>query len=389
MWKTAILIMSLTLAALFHAVPSAHAESDKILLVRIQGTALMAPQGRNRWKPAQKWMEIPKGARLRTLSHSSIDILIDRGAIIRVDGDSELVISDMLKRLEKALAKASPGKCKNRPCRNGIVIKLLKGRALFYVSPRLSRLPLLVDTPIGIAGVVGTRFAVDLTSKDRLIVAVLNGHVLVWARGIPEKPVVVGSRLLTVVHMHRPPTPPQKMNRRELKKYDKCLKLNLGLDNSHAMREISSRYKGVFTRGYSPDVVSPAPYQGTLNTGSTAPAETTTSMGTTGATSTTMSTTTMGTGSTSTMTDHTTSMGTTTDRTSMTDHSTGMTDRTSTMTDHSSSMIDRSTSMTDRTTISTPTALSGTDRTTVDRTVTMTPSTRDSSVTTKTSVSKH
>ncbi len=376
MWKTIILFISLAVATLFHAATSAYTQNGKILIVRIQGTALMAPEGHNQWKPAQKWMEIPKGARLRTLSHSSVDILIDRGAIIRIDGDSELIISHMLKRLEKALAKASPGLCKDSSCKNGMVIKLLKGKALFYVSPRFSRLPLLVDTPIGVAGVIGTRFAADLTSKDRLIVAVLQGHVLVWSRGIPDKSVTVGPKLLTIVHMHRPPIRPKDMTRRELKRYDQCLKFHLGLDMNHAMREISSRYRGVFTRGYSPDVLSPSTssYQRTMTSGSVTSQ---TSMGTTGTTSTTMSShTSMGTSSTSTMTDHTSSM---TDRTSMTDRPTSMTDR--------------STSMTDRTTISSPTTHSRkssvTDRTTVDRTSTMSPTTRTSPGTTKTGGTRH
>jgi len=397
MWKTTTLFISLAVATLFHAATSAHAGNGKILIVRVQGTALIAPEGHNQWKPVQKWMEIPKGARLRTLSHSSIDILIDRGTIIRVDGDSELIISDMLKRLEKALSKASPGLCKDRACKNGMVIKLLKGKALFYVSPKFSRLPLLVDTPIGVAGVIGTRFAADLTSKDRLIVAVLQGHVLVWTRGIPDKSVTVGPRHLTIIHMHRPPIPPKDMTHRELKTYDQCLKLHLGLDMNHAMQEISSRYRGVFTRGYSPDVLSTSSssYQRTMATGSITSQTSTTSMGTTGTTSTTMSShTSMGTSSTSTMTDHTTSMGTSSTST-MTNHTTSMgtmTDHTtSMMTDRPTSMTDRSTSMTDRTTISSPTTLSGrssvTDHSTVDRTTTSSPSTRTS--TTKTVSTRH
>ncbi len=390
MWKTTILFISLAVATLFHTATSAYAQNSKILIVRIQGTALMAPEGRNQWKPAQKWMEIPKGARLRTLSHSSVDILIDRGAIIRIDGDSELIVSHMLKRLEKALEKASPDLCKDRPCKNGMVIKLLKGKALFYVSPKFSRLPLLVDTPIGVAGVIGTRFAADLTSKDRLIVAVLQGHVLVWSRGIPDKSVTVGPKLLTIVHRHRPPIRPKDMTRRELKRYDQCLKLHLGLDMNHAMREISSRYRGVFTRGYSPDVLSPSTssYQRTMTSGSVTSQTSTTTKRTTGTTSTTMGGhTSMGTSSTSTMTDHTNSMGT------MTDHTTSMTDRTSMMTDRPTSMTDRSTGMTDRTTISSPTTHSGrssvTDRTTVDRTSTMSPATRTSPGTTKTGNTRH
>ncbi len=244
------------LAYTFFPTLSVHAGQDEILLVRLQGSVLVASGKNGSWEPAKKWMQIPKEAKIRTLPGSSMDLLLDKGAIIRIKGGSELLIKDMLKSLEKALSEACPRACHRNGCRKGIVIKLFKGEAFFYVSPRFSGLPLLVDTPIGIAGVTGTRFAVDLTVQDQLFIAVFQGHVVVWQRGKPKKSVVVGPKFITSLSRGKIPKQPETMSKKTRKRYEECLKLHLGLDANQALTETSGRYKGTFSRGYSPEVLS-------------------------------------------------------------------------------------------------------------------------------------
>ncbi len=227
-----------------------------ILLVRIKGTVLVASGQNGAWEPGRLWLSLGKDTKIKTLSHSSIDLLLNKGAIVRVKGNSELVIKDMLERLERQLSQATRGMCHAGTCRDGIVIKLLKGKALFYVSPKFSNLPLLVDTPIGVAGVTGTRFAIDLTYSNRLYIAVFQGHVIVWPKNRARKAVLIGPEFFTSLKKGKIPSTPVKMSVKIRKRYEECLKLHLGLDKNHAMLETSGRYRGTFSRGYSPEVLS-------------------------------------------------------------------------------------------------------------------------------------
>jgi len=252
-------IKSLFLIALFVLVAfcssSGQAWQGKVLIVRLDGTVLVSSGENTGWQPARKWMNIPKGAKIKTLSGSSVDLLLDDGAIIRIKAGSELAVRDMLQRLENALSKARPGACRQNSCRHGTVIQLFRGKALFYVSPKFQSLPMVVDTPIGIAGVTGTRFVMDLTFHDRLFVAVFQGHVVVWQKGMAGKPVLAGPMEITETRPGTAPTRPEHMNKEIQKRYEECLKLHLGLDMKQALTETGGRYKGTFSRGYSPEVL--------------------------------------------------------------------------------------------------------------------------------------
>ena len=228
----------------------------RILVVRVHGTVLVSKSGNGPWEASHKWMELPIGARVKTLSGASIDLLLDSGAIVRMKENSEMLIRNMLDRLEKALSKARPGACKKGSCSSGTLIQLIKGKAFFYVSPYFSGLPLLVDTPIGTAGVTGTRFAVDLSVAGMLYIAVLRGHVIAWQKGLPEKSVVIGPDFIVRIEPKRAQLLPRPMDKKEHKKYEECLKLHLGLGLHQSLSETSSRYRGVFSRGYSPDVMT-------------------------------------------------------------------------------------------------------------------------------------
>ncbi len=247
---TALLVFS----CLFGA--DAHGGWGKILVVRVSGTVLVSKGGNSPWETGRKWMELPEGARIRTLSGASVDLLLDSGAIVRMKENSEMLVRSMLERLKKALSKARPGACREDSCRTATLIQLKRGKALFYVSPSFSGLPLLVDTPIGTAGVTGTRFSVDLSVPGVLYIAVLKGHVIAWQKDHPGKSVTVGPDFIVRIEPKRPLLPPRHMGRKERKKYEECLKLHLGLGLHQSLTDTSSRYRGVFSRGYSPDVMT-------------------------------------------------------------------------------------------------------------------------------------
>ncbi len=253
--KTIGLIAALlTFSCLFGA--DAHGNWGKILVIRVSGTVLVSKSGNGPWEASHKWMKLQKGARVKTLSGASVDLLLDNGAVLRMKENSEMLVRNMLDRLKKALSKARPGACQEDSCGSGTVIQLIRGKALFYVSPYFSGLPLLVDTPIGTAGVTGTRFAVDLSVPGVLHIAVLKGHVIAWQKGLPEKSVTVGPDFIVRIELKRPLQQPMPMNIKERKKYEECLKLHMGLGLHESLSETSSRYRGIFSRGYSPDVLT-------------------------------------------------------------------------------------------------------------------------------------
>ena len=233
----------------------AQAQETKVLIVRLSGTVLVE-SAKGDWKPARKWMYLSDGSHLKTLVGSSLDLMLNKGALIRIKGESEFSLGHVLKGVEEALETAKPGFCSKDRCKNGTVIRLLKGKAFFYVTPGFMGLPFIVDTPLGIAGVTGTRFAVEISKNRQLIVAVYQGQVVVWQRHIAKKIVLVGPGFITRVMSGKPPESPSSMTEKERKQYEECLRLHFGLEKNQAFIETSGRYRGVFSRGYSPEVLS-------------------------------------------------------------------------------------------------------------------------------------
>ncbi len=254
--------LALSILSLFILVGSiffssvSNAKELKVLVVRLSGSVLIESSTSGNWAPVHKWMTIPLGAKIKTLPGSFLDLLINKAAIVRVKGESEFMVAQMVKGLEKVLSKAKPGSCDRDQCKAPTVIKLFKGKAFLYVSPSFSRLPFIVETPIGIAGVTGTRFAVDLTERESFIVAVYQGSVVVWNKLKPQKFVEVEPGFIVKLAVERLPETPKIMTDEERKRYEECLKLHFGLENNQAFLEIGSRYQGIFSRGYSPDVLS-------------------------------------------------------------------------------------------------------------------------------------
>ncbi len=248
-----ITILSLAITSFYWSL--VQAQETKVMIVRLKGTVLVQSDNGS-WEPARKWMQLPVGSYLKTTCGSSLDLMFNKKALIRVKGESEFYLGQVIKGIKNALEKAHPGFCNKDRCQKGTVIRLIKGKAFFYVTPGFSGLPFIVDTPLGIAGVTGTRFAVEIANKKQLVVAVYQGRVVVWPRYTFEKFVVVEAGFVTRVMAGKPPQAPSPMSDEERKRYKECLKLHFGLRKSRAFIETSSRYRGVFSRGYSPEVLS-------------------------------------------------------------------------------------------------------------------------------------
>jgi hypothetical protein len=223
------------------------AADQEAVLVRVQGTVLVRILEGGEWMAGQKWMKIPLTGRVKTLPSASADILIDGKVLIRIKEKTELEINvvqkEILRVVSKAGLKGETGK--------GTLLKLFGGKALLLVAPGFRGLPLVIDTPIGMAGVTGTRFIIDLTASDRCYLAVWEGKVLFWNRAQPEQSVLVGPGTISRVSFTGPPTGPARMKPSEKRRYQEMEELHFWPKTGGRTREPGSRYNGKFSRGYS------------------------------------------------------------------------------------------------------------------------------------------
>ncbi len=230
------------------------AQKFQFVLVKLKGTVLVLPPGQQSWQVARKWMNIPPKAHLKTLSDSYADILVNRRALVRVKEKSEICLKNLAKEIATKIAKESHLKFTPH---KGTAVELLKGRAFFLVAPGYKELPFVVETPIGIAGVAGTKFVVDLLAPSHCLVAVWRGRVLFWSPEFPEKTVLIKANEYSEIIGRRPPHRPLRLSPMLHKRYREIRKLRLAPSlNRLLWREPSSKYQGMFTRGYAPTVES-------------------------------------------------------------------------------------------------------------------------------------
>ncbi len=245
-----ILSSLLLFLILLCAVPIAQAARVQATIVRIKGTVLVLPQKGGNWVAGHKWMKISSQAQVRTLSASFCDLLIGKRVLVRIKSQTQIQVSDLKEEIAKSFEKALGERADFSD--SGTWVRILKGKALFLVAPKFKGLPLVVETPIGMAGVKGTRFVVDLTAPRTLYVAVWEGRVVVWNPAMPEKAVSVTHGTISTLAPGELPVIPRKMTPLEKQRYKEVEKLHLGLELFHKSRGPGSRYKGRFSRGYAP-----------------------------------------------------------------------------------------------------------------------------------------
>ncbi len=220
------------------------------VLVKLKGTVLVLPEGESTWIVGRKWMKLSLRSKVKTLSHSYADILINKRALVRIKENTEIELSALSEEIASILRKA-PSKGKASP---GTSLRLLKGKAFLLIAPGYHPLPFVVETPIGIAGVAGTKFVVDLDQK-RCLVAVWRGRVLFWNPRFPEKKVLIEAGFFSQIVKGAPPSKPAPIGPELKRRYQDIRQLYLGnMIDRLFFREPGSRYHGMFSRGYSPTV---------------------------------------------------------------------------------------------------------------------------------------
>ena len=215
----------------------------KVTIARLKGSVLVHLPDQDRWIPARCWMDLPEGAEIRTLEDSFADLLFAKKALVRIKENSQV----RLEELEDEVRKIFKGRASAR----GTLIRLRTGCVYLLVRPDYPEKPFVVETPIGMAGVTGTRFVVHLVNEEEMLVAVWKGEVKVWD---PWRHRLIPVRTGKYCLLARTRAPELKPISPEVKEsYKEVEKLLLPEDINWKLRSPGSRYEGTFTRGFAPD----------------------------------------------------------------------------------------------------------------------------------------
>lgn len=248
-------LINILLIIIFITLPKTiKAKTIECLVVKTKGSVLILPPKSKNWIVPHKWMELKLKTKIKTLNNSYIDILINRKALVRIKDNSEISIISITKKIEK-LIKQNTYLKKNK--KTGTVIKMFKGKAFFVIDPQYPQLPFIVETPIGIAGVAGTKFIVDLSKKGECFVAVWRGAVVFYNINFPKHFVLIEAGKYSLIKKKRIPHKPKPLNNIIKQRYKEIEKLHLTHFIIDTIKEEpGSKYKGNFTRGYSPTIIT-------------------------------------------------------------------------------------------------------------------------------------
>ncbi len=228
------------LSLLFWALP---ALAFKVTIVRLKGSVLVYLPAKDLWVPARTWMDLPQEAEIRTLAASSVDLLFEKKALVRVKEKSLVKLGELSSEMKKVF--------KARPRSQGTLIHLQEGRVYLLVRPDYPEKPFVVETPIGMAGVTGTRFVVHLLESNEMFVGVWKGRVRVWD---PERKEALDLRAGQFCLLSRlTPPRPKPLSPKLKERYREVKKLLLPENIYWRLRSPGSRYEGSFTRGFAPE----------------------------------------------------------------------------------------------------------------------------------------
>ena len=215
----------------------------KATIVRLKGSVLVYLPAKDRWEPARKWMNLPLEAEVRTLEDSFADLLFEKKALVRIKENSLVRLGEISTEIRRVYQASSQVP--------GTLIRLQEGKIYLLVRPDYPAKPLVVETPIGMAGVTGTRFVVHLLNKEEMLVAVWRGHVLVWDPQRRKKISLSEAHYCLLSRLR--PARPEPLSPQIRKRYEEVKKLLLPENLLWKLRSPGSRYEGSFTRGFAPE----------------------------------------------------------------------------------------------------------------------------------------
>jgi hypothetical protein len=177
-------------------------------LIDFEGEVLVQKGGENLWLPVEKNMPLEQGDHVKTGATGFAEILVDDGSQIRLEGNSEITLSELSADSQTKSITAS--------------VYLWFGRLLSNISRFAhSRSRFEVQTSTIVAGVRGTDFAVEVVDTKQTDVGVFDGEVVVAGldrqkRPMRESEVVLGKGYQSSVFRNKPPAAPVQLSKRML-----------------------------------------------------------------------------------------------------------------------------------------------------------------------------
>jgi len=163
------------LLGVFLSIPAFGAEERddfSATLNDFRGEVSLQKPGEEIWLPLEKDMPLEESDRIKTGADSFAEILIDDGSLVRVEENSEIVLSELSANYKTKRIEAT--------------IFLRFGRLLSNIAQFVDkRSRFSVRTPTTVAGVRGTEFIVETTDAQETEVGVFEGKVFVG--GIDEQ----------------------------------------------------------------------------------------------------------------------------------------------------------------------------------------------------------
>jgi hypothetical protein len=198
-----------------------------------------------KWSVAKIGMKVLQRDILKTLSDSEADLLIENIAVVRLKENTILDLSKIKREATKPVASSSISLVEKRPsgAKKKNILKLLKGRLLLWAGHIFQGSTFEVMTPIGVAGVRGTRFMVSVPDKDTTIVATLEGIIEAKNIEMPDKTVLVREMGISIIRRGAYPTEPRKVSEQEYSELKETLELKLLEKKEKVKKGLNSRHK--------------------------------------------------------------------------------------------------------------------------------------------------
>lgn len=224
-------------------------EAETARILRIEGTTMVYQHHNKRWSVAKRGMGLFQTDVVKTLSDSELDLLIENVAVVRLKQKTTLEIAEIQRETTKPVASSSVLLVDDGSSgiRHKTLLKLLEGKLLLWVKYILQGSTFDVETPIGIAGVRGTSFMVNVTNQDTTIVAVLEGIVGVKNIRMPDKTVLVRKMEASIILRRAYPSEPRRVSEEEHGDLKETLELRFLREATGFKRKPGSRYDGMYS----------------------------------------------------------------------------------------------------------------------------------------------
>ena len=221
-------------------------------VLRIKGTTMVYQYQSKKWSVAKRGMRLFQRDTIKTLSDSQLDLLIEGVAVVRLKEKTTLEIAEIKEEATRPVTSSRILLVEKRSSDMGEknILRLLNGKLLLWVKHILQGSTFDVETPIGIAGVRGTRFMVRVPDQDTTVVAVLEGIVEVKNIQMPEKTVLVRKMESSIILRGAYPSEPRRVSEGERRDLKETLELKLLREAKGFKRKPGSRYDGMYSSKY-------------------------------------------------------------------------------------------------------------------------------------------